>query len=361
MKRVIYLLMLSLSIKGAAFAQNNHSGNNTDKTFEFPKNSIHQQVMFELGHGNRLQVDLNEAGTFTHLPDIDSLLSVFIHDMAPFKDSLTDDLSIKRIDYRLDSSGRKEIRVQQYKPKGASYILDKGDLAALKLEQDTVNILSSTYRLSIYINQLSELSSLINGSINAKILILQQKRNIDDWVKGNDGRMHEKKDYGISAKQPFGDIPQPQDVLEISPAASIQNYKYYFVPSFDISATVVINNAVWKTHNSRYKYEIGAHWEPQFFFQTVQGKLQTYRNDFVTLTFGYGLKDTSVQKKSPFRHEISVGYLIRNTGGFYEKNTFRVGLDKVSLFQDKLTIEPVIYFDNLFKGVTPGLRITRGF
>jgi len=36
-------------------------------------------------------------------------------------------------------------------------------------------------------------------------------------------------------------------------------------------------------------------------------------------------------------------------------------LDKVSLFQDKLTIEPVIYFDNLFKGVTPGLRITRGF
>lgn len=357
----MYMLMLTLSIKGAAFAQDTTVLNDKDKTFEFPDRYFHTRFLIALGKENRLRLDLVDQKVLAQLPDIDSLLHVFIQDMEPFKDSLTDELSTKRVDYRIDAPGRKKIRIQQFKTEGSSFVLDKGDLSALKLEQDTVYILTHAYRITLFINQLGGLSSLVNGTIDAKIHTLRQSHNQQDWIynKKND-RMHLRTDSDITARRRSGARIQPNDQLEISPSMSIQNYKNYFVPSFNLGIVLILNNATSVVNKSRYKYKIGAYWEPQFFFSNNQGKLQTFRNDFITLTFGYGLKDPSVQEKSPLRNEISLSYLVGNKGGFYDKNTFRIGLDKIVLFKNT-SIEPLLYFNNFFKGVTPGLRITQAF
>ena len=58
---------------------------------------------------------------------------------------------------------------------------------------------------------------------------------------------------------------------------------------------------------------------------------------------------------------ISIGYLIRRKGDFYEKNTFKLGLGRYAPFGGSLRIEPAFYFKNLFKGITPSLRITQYF
>jgi len=88
--------------------------------------------------------------------------------------------------------------------------------------------------------------------------------------------------------------------------------------------------------------------------------MHTYRNDFLTFTYGQGgTKDYDPRKDFSFSAVFSLGYLINRNGDYFEKNTFRFGAGKLSVA--KTTIEPSLYFNNLFKGVTPGIRISQYF
>jgi hypothetical protein len=364
MKKIMYTLVLILGAKGIVLGQEKPAPEGKGSLFGFADRHFHSRFLIDLGKENKVQLDLAGHGDLDRLPDVDSLLRVFIQDMLPFRDSLSDELTVKTIDYKIDSSGRKEIRIQQFKPRASSYVMNKGELAALKLEQDTVRILSGFYRITLLINRLSELPALAGGTIDGKVRTLRQSSGQKDWVWNKGEGVHLRTDPDISAERPgqlWGNRIQPHDMLEIMPSMSIQNYKTYFVPSFNLGLNFVINNFDWKHHNSRFKYLLGVWWEPQFFFQSASGGLRTFRNDFINLSFGYGLKDPSVKDKSPIINNFSLGYLVGNRGGFYAPHTFRVGLDEVSLFKDHTKVGPLVYFNDLFKGVTPGLRITQTF
>jgi hypothetical protein len=363
MHKIISSLVLALSIHGAVFAQDISSPRAKDRLFDFNDRHYHLRYRIDLATGNWIRLDILDDSVLSSLHAMDSLLRVFTRDIAPLRDSLTDELTIKKIDYRIDSSGRREIRIQQFPSKGSSYVIDKGDLAALKLEQDTIYIYASNYRITLVLNQIMELSSLLDGTIDAKIRVLDQSK-FYDWVVAKDGRMHIKSDPSISEarrEQKWGNRIQPHDEMDFNLSMSIQNYKNYFVPSFNLGLRFVLNNFDWKRGNSSYKYVLGAYWEPQFFFRNTPGGLSTYRNDFVTVTFGYGRKDPDIYNRSVLNNDFSISYLVGNKGGFYAPHTFRVGLDEVQLFKRLTMIGPLVYFNNFFKGVTPGLRITQTF
>jgi hypothetical protein len=374
-------MMLLASIQARVCAQENgrikgmatssaEALSNTDKTFELPPNKIHRQFVIDLGRGNKMQVELDNPEDIDHFLNIDSLLRVFLHDIEPLKDSLSDELASRRIDYIADSSGRKKIRIRQSAPQGSSFVIDKGELAALKLEQDTVNFLGSSrfqvhyllekwlwktrpYRLSLFVNNLNELPALA-GKLNE--LILSLKQNIDSkLVTDNNGVMHLKNDYVVTVKQPQGFVAGTNDDLEIENSANLQNYKNYFVPSFSLGLSLNINGASNKLYTSLV-------WEPNFFFQSNNGKLQTYRNDFLTLSFGTSSITESGINREAFRMAIfSLSYLIRREGEFFDKNTFRFGFGEVNIFKGATTLAPVMYFNNFFKGVTPGIRLIQRF
>jgi hypothetical protein len=327
-----------------------------------------------LGWFNKMQIDYCHNTDLDRFANIDSLLRIFLQDIIPLKDSLADELSSKRIDYVTDESGRKKIRIQVFKPKGSSFLLQAGDVAALKLEQDTVNFMGTKlytesatllkpyteiryYRLSLIVNQLSDLNDYVVAGLNEKISAIK-KNEKGRWIKDTQGRWHIKNgDQSIySNHQPRGYIAGTGDYLTSRWSVNIQNYKNLFVPSVSLGAAVVFNNG-------NIKRDIGLLWEPHFFFaKNAEGKLQTFRNDFVTLTYGQdGVKNNKRAKDASFLPIFSVGYLVKQKGNYFEKNTFRVGAGHVSLFNGKITIEPLFYFNNFFKGVTPGLRLMLNF
>jgi hypothetical protein len=216
MKRIIFLMMLSVSIKGSLYAQDKTT--NTDKKFELSQDAFTRRFAIDLGKGNQLQIELKEMADLDRLKNMDSILRIFLQDIEPLKDSLADELTSKRIDYVIDTTGRKEIRFQQFQPKGSSFLMDKGELAALKLEQDTVNIIgtvnftakytlrkafpdSRNYRISFFVNQINELPAILAGGLNEKIRSLQQNVN-SGWQPDKTGRLHLIKDRRISAKLP---------------------------------------------------------------------------------------------------------------------------------------------------------------
>jgi hypothetical protein len=139
-------------------------------------------------------------------------------------------------------------------------------------------------------------------------------------------------------------------------SVDIQNYKNYFVPSFSLGAGIIIST-------SHFKRDIVLSWDPNFFFaKDSTGELKTFRNDFLTLTWGQGtVANNEPRKESHLLFIMSLGYLVHRDGEYFEKNTFRIGAGRLSLFSGKTKIEPVIYFNDFFKGVSPGLRLIQSF
>ncbi|MDQ2718594.1 MAG: hypothetical protein M3Z26_02350 [Bacteroidota bacterium] len=372
MKKTISLLMLFTSITAALCAQ---STNKSDKAFEIPQNIIiNRRFYIDLDKGNKLQIELTDITDMEKVANIDSLLQVFIKDITPLKDSISDPLTSKRIDYVTDAQGRKKIRFQQFSPKGATFLINKGEFASLRTEQDTINIIGIItnppkpsqkislthpryYHFTFFLNKMSEITDYMDGLLTQKIRTIQNDVS-DKWplILGT-GSHYLKKDKTISADKPKGlTTSGTGDFLTGFATVNIQNYKNYFVPSFSVGAKLTFSN-----RDRTFKWEPGLFWEPHFLFaKDNQGKLRTYRNDFLTFTYGQGgTTDHDPQKEFSFSAVFSLGYLIRREGDFIDKNTFRFGAGKLKLL--KTTIEPSLYFNNFLKGITPGIRISQSF
>jgi hypothetical protein len=371
MKKITGVLMLLVSITGNLCAQSNKS----DKTFEVPENIIiNRRFYIDLNKGNKLTIELTDITDLERIANIDSLLQKFIADITPLKDSVADPLTSKRIDYVTDAQGRKKIRLQQFQPKGASFLINEGTLASLRTEQDTINIIGVItnpprpkekislthpryYHLTFYLNSMNELVSYMNGALKEKIATIQNNVNTK-WPLILGGSSHYlQKHRDISADKPKGFTPEGTgDFINGMVTVNVQNYKNYFVPSFGLGLRLTLTN-----RDRTFKWEPGLFWEPHFLFaKDSVDKMRTYRNDFLTLTYGQGgTKDYDARKDFAYSAVFSLGYLINRNGDYFEKNTFRFGAGKLQLL--KTTIEPSLYFNNFFKGVTPGIRISQYF
>jgi hypothetical protein len=370
MKKLICFLMLVTSVTGAIFAQDNTT--KEDKTFDFPPNYPSRRFTIDLGKGNKMQIEISSMEDLKRFSNMDSVIRTFLADIDPLKDSLGDELLSRRIDYITDSMGRKKIRIQHFKAKGSNFLVKDGDVAALKLEQDTIHFLgtvsfvakytmrkafndSRKYRVSFFLNDLSDLASYADGSLNKKVETLQNNINATWITTAKKGTAYLAADRSISARLPKG-FTAGGDFLNMRVSVDIQNYKNYFVPSFSIGAGIIIST-------SHFKRDIVLSWDPNFFFaEDSTGKLKTFRNDFLTLTWGQGIvANNEPRKESHLLFIMSLGYLVHRDGEYFEKNTFRIGAGRLSLFSGKTKIEPVIYFNDFFKGVSPGLRLIQSF
>jgi hypothetical protein len=386
MQRRFLFLMLLTGIGLQTFAQETMINHHSEDIFDIPSASFQRSYSIELGKGNRIYIELAEFNDISTLKNLDSLLNVFLADITPLKDSLQDELTSKRIDYLIDMQGRKKIRLQIYKPKGNSYLLNNGDLAALKLEQDTINIIGQIsteikagtnkkpafryYRLRFILNQLSDLNSLLSLGMNYKISSLleanrskwKQTENYD-WrpVNGNTS-IHASHPGGYAGggekNLAYNASGKSNDMLALTASISIQNYKNYFAPSININARMIFTNPYTRR-------EMGFAWEPFYLFaKNTQGNLQAYRNDFITFTYSYTKTVEKWPSFNPFDH-VSIGYLISQKGDFFDPHTIKISTGGFNWYEGRLKLEPVLYLPNIFtkhSGITtPGLRLTVSF
>lgn len=362
--------MLVASITGPLCAQ--QAPTPADKLFELPASYAHHRFFVDLGKGNTMKIEVVSLDDLARFSNMDSLLRGFLADIEPLKDSLGDELLTRRIDYIAGLTGRKQIRIQQLKPKGSSFLVGRGEAAALKLEQDTINFLgtvdyyakytlrkgfasSRRYQVSFFVNDFSDLATYTDGRLNKKIAELQGSTKGDWKTTAGRGPARLKNDPTVTARLPQGNVAGG-NFLNIRISVDAQNYKGYFVPSFSLGGGLIISNTF-------FKRDIMLSWDPNFFFgRNGQGQLKTFRNDFVTLTWGQGdVENHDPRLESHLLFIMSLGYLVRREGDFVEKNTFRLGGGRLSLFRGKTKFEPVMYFNHFFRGVTPGLRWIQSF
>lgn len=367
MKKTFCLLMLLTGIAVALCAQS------SNKAFEVPKYIIFNRKFYiDLGNKNKMTMMLSDINDLERLANLDSLLEVFLKDITPLKDSLSNELSAKRIDYIVDIQNRKKIQIVQHPVKGSSFLIDNSGLASLRTVQDTIDIIGIIpnppkpsdmtdpkrpryYNVVFYLNDWNEIKNYMNGELNAKIKNLQTNIN-QKWppVKGS-GNHHLQNDKSITAAAPRGRFT-PGSFVSGYITINAQNYKNYFVPSFSLGLRATLTNKI-----RSFKWQPGILWEPHFFFsKDAQDVLKTYRNDFVSLIYAQGgTKDYDPRKEFAFSTHFSFGYLVHRSGNYFDENTFRLGGGQVQFM--KTTIEPCIYFNHFFKGVSPAIRISQSF
>lgn len=359
------------------FAQEKKHYTVEEKTFEQEDHIYRYQFYFDLGKGNKIKLQLDAIGDIAHFSNLDSLLQVFLEDIKPFRDSLLNDPGSVRIDYVTDSANRKKIRILRSAPKGKNYLIRQGELSALKLEQDTVNIIGSFshaltekgnssvaatkhYKLSCYLNSLDELEGYTDGRLTRAMSRIQEEvRKSERWINYKNQWVRVIGNASVSKDQVTASVSRRHRAnTYLSPLVtmSIQNYKNYFVPSFGLGALVRLGR-------DEFNHDFKVTWEPLFLFaKNAQGELKTYRNDFIVASYALSLTDeNNLRKNELLKPAVSLGYLINRNGDYFEKHSFRFGMGEAKLFNGKTRLEPVMYFHDFFRGVTPGLRLTQRF
>jgi hypothetical protein len=366
MQKFICTMLTLLSILGTVCAQHKIQASIGKPLFGMSDARYERRFWIDLGKGNKVCLDLEDAQDLAKFTNIDSMLLVFIADMKPFNDSLADPLCWHQIDYVTDATGRKKVRLQTFHPSAASYLLDQAEPAALRVEQDTIQIVFEypasagrrhegirQDRLSLYLNDYHELPNYITGGLNGKIRWLQSNMN-GYWVRDKNG-FRAEKDATISAPQPAGYVARVNDYISSVIQLNVGNYKNYFAPSFGLGIGLHFNGE----YGSR---SFTAVWQPVFLFATnAQGHAQTYRNEFLVIGVSREWKDELGRRMFNLIPSLSIGRLIRRDGDFFEKDSYRLFIGHINLLRNNLVLTPGMYFHDLFKEVTPAVNLKIDF
>ena len=344
---------------------------NSEDVFEVPAFKIHRRFLIQLDRNDKMQIELTDINGLAYVRNIDSLVALFLKDIKPLKDSLKEGIFSRRIDYIIDTSIYKKIRIQKFNPVSSHFAIINGKTSLLKLEQDTITFIGkvktkirdgifgyyrdySYYRISFFLNNLNDLAKYVGGTMNDKVKFLEANVN-SRWAWRDPSGVYLEKDKDISSAYLRG-LTQKSQSFFLRVALNIQNYKNYFVPSASYGFMFV-------KFNNNVKNKFGLQFENHFrFSKSDSGNNKTYVNDL--LTFIYERENIMTGDLNGFTKlspTLSLGYLIKRKGEFYAKNTFKLGVGRYLPFGGSLRIEPVFYFNNFFKGLTPSLRITQYF
>jgi hypothetical protein len=299
------------------------------------------------------------------LPDIDSAIRQTANLLAPLIDSFGADGWVRRIEVDLTQEPALfRVITHQDKPKAFTQI--DGELMQVKMDQDTIRIKVLKERaynayINLLVNNIGDIKNLPpDAGERSRALIAQAiEKNYKAPIKSNP-----RHAYYAVFNLATGEMVSPEsknyhairsgsDHLEITlvkPSIAYARGNVFTAFSFGAAFNYAKTRGIY---GSRLGF--GLYWEPQFSFRSdTSGKMQSSRNDFFTLRFEE--RNNKANTNFEILSTFSVGYLIRRSGNSFEKNTFKIGLPSVA--SGRLAFEPELYFNDFFKNVSPGIRLS---
>jgi len=337
-------------------------------------NWLRHRFIIDLEKGNRVDIQVANKIQLLRLLNIDSIFLKVIADLKLLKDSLAGELFSKRIDYTTDMAGYVKIRTRIYDRTVSHYVIQKGEVAALKVEQDTLVISgfiklekaerislrgiynTFPYRITALLNNYEQLENYLNGNLN---IMMEQIRS--EWNSYSKWTPEKNWKYNLYG---YYNTADPGKNRRIKNTWNRNQYHSSFAPYVHIavqgingrySPSVATGMEYIKSYgNTENHFQL--YWEPYFYFEkTNTGKNKLFRNDFVSFQHTSTTFSDNEKNKVRFSGLFSAGYLIHRSGDYLEKNTFKFGVPGVQF--RFLFLHPEFVFNNLFKNFHPGLKL----
>lgn len=368
MKKIFFIVLL---ITGSTRADHANA-QKTIPVFDIPDESFSRQFVVELNNKATMNISVTSMQVLDYISNIDSVLKLLVKELMKIKDSLSLKKIPLRVDYNMYSDTIKMLRVRKSPPPADYYAFIKGSPVILKIQQDTLVIYGKVppgrlrkpkepgranntvyyFSVAFYLNDFEDIYAYMDGRLNEKIRIIQQHYK-ETWQYRTDERMQLKEYPEITSNTERGYIIPPKQ-FSLPKSVEVQNYKDHFVPSVSCTPT-------YAKENDFIKREFGLTVETAFGFEKqANGSTKSRVNVFAGLTYNVSplLKSRQWAKIYPY---FNISYLVSRSGNIFDKNSFRLGLGNFSAGNLTTTLQPALYFSNLFRHVTPSLRIVQRF
>jgi hypothetical protein len=359
MKKLIMLVLLYTTLVSCARSQSDF--------FELPNTGFKYSFRFNLTDGETMQIELINRSDIRYLRNTDSIVQLCNKDIDKIKDSLQEDLNARHINYVMDRNIPRRLRLTQHTTPYSQFIIADDMVGHFKTSQDTITITGTLsnglgiakldnkryFRISFFLNDLDNLI-FYKGKLNEKISKLQAGMQ-QLWVPDKSGSVTLKGSPDISAPS-SGGYSGLRNLFILRLSVDIQNYKTTFVPSISTGVSII-------KRGGKLIREYGFLNELHFqFIKNTEGRMSSEISSFVSASYGRSVSQTNAAESKialfPF---VSLGYLVNRKSEAYDLNTFKLGLGRFSFAGGSTKIEPVIYFNNFFKGASPALRLVQRF
>ena len=366
MRKQFLLTMTFIAIISYANAQKTYWEVTSDM---FDNARKYEGLTLDLGSGNKLTVYTNNGVTIGNGEDFRNILKTLFINYDVVKDSVNESIA-NTLHFFYNPDAKDGLTIIPGKQIQNRYIVVDGEQVNVKAGKDTVNIYprnpatKTTSVFSFTVNRIEDLRqyitlNTINDFIeNVNSDINKEGSRIKPIIKGESFHTFGFQSrftgsYTIKAGDIEGDLKpfysNPHNIT-FSAAAAIQNFKNYLAPSFNASLDFYLAG-VTKGEYLRF----GAYWEPVFFFdKDANEKLQTHRNDFIGMIYEY--RRGNDNNKLGFYAPISIAYLVKRRGDFFEKNTFNFGIGGIKY--GAMTLRPSMYFNGFLKNITPSVQLS---
>ncbi|MBY0476257.1 MAG: hypothetical protein K2Q24_01310 [Chitinophagaceae bacterium] len=377
MKQLLISFLLLAGTGSTLHAQTTSFGAQTESIFNYPKpGSAKATFYFWYQKNNRVVLEMTDVRQLNLIPNLDSLVQEAFQSIKPLKDSFKSDGLVRRVDYVVSNTLPPQIRITTHPNKGESYSFYKSELVQTKIEKDTFRIKINTPSPR---SKFKEDGVFYFGITNRPFVITILVDNFDDFTTFPANALEQcvnkvKADLGknLTASKKTETNFRAYYNMQTGKMFSPMKPKYMgwgrrasFLPTIQFGIQYARGSFIPSAAAGlRYSFRDGdyadnyfsALWEPYFFFsRDANNKLITSRNDFITLKYTsiYLKRDNN---KIRITDNVSIGYLIRKQGNWFEKNTFKVGIP--GFLMGNLMFEPEFFFNDAFRNFSPSLKMT---
>lgn len=375
-----FLLLLLLAAPGMdLYAQIQYYPNPSAASqtlFDNPASgTLRSSFDFILPGNNRMIIELYSIDQLQKLPNLDSLFRKIWVDLQPLRDSLTDPLNVRRVDYVTTSTDTK-IRIRQHAPAGSYFSYKDDELVQMKVDQDTIRYkgiipapqaytlpqqriyLPQVYVITLLVNNIADLGRLPSGILQSGLMLLLADVNKDRDLPAK--KRNKTSYYGLyNVQQQKRISPNNLKYFGFYNAHGLQPYVQagiqYVRGAWAPSAGVGLEYYYGQSKSG--KYSLRLLWEPYFFFRKdITSKTVTERNDFITFKFHTNSKLT-YGKTTPveFNENFSFSYLIGRKGDWFEPTTFKFTVPGIQM--KNVLLEPEFVFNKFFRNFSPSAKL----
>jgi hypothetical protein len=399
-KQIVFAALILMSLTGRVYAQGiyygqpNGSANSwwaekmtkTQRTFGVITNRLSIRDYVYLPYGKMI-IELDKSSDLAYVHHLDSLLALFVKDVAFYRDSLASNNGSVAIDYVVDPGhDYRELRFKKYDADGSAFVRKNNDVSKLKIEDDTVRLLlhikepitakhvrvvgmdgkvvlntqqylQKTIRVTFCLDNYYDVSKAIADSATLRHVVdtlAEAAQHIRSWGytigyapgQSRDPRYYKWRYRQVKVVADEKDLAKSGDVIEVNGGVGVGLVKNTLSPMGDIG--IEINKRWSGSPYNNYSF-LRLSSTPYFFFDNgTPGKTFVQDNWFVNLEAG----NENREKKT--RVSFGVGYLYSVKGNYFQKETFK---GFVNIRMAGFTLSPEFIFNDNFKQIYPGLTV----
>lgn len=403
-KMILPLVLILISMQAPLYAQTTTTDfykqvrkrSRTESTFNINyMPNIGDYVYLKNG---KMIVEAHRPPDYQGLSNIDSILMQLQTDIAFYKDSLENGTGNVRIDYTIKHDRNyRQIRIKKYKPDGDAYIALNDETERLKIEQDTVRLIidvpyKTNYRpkkapvgyyypvqVTFILNNYADVAKIIGEkdvirhAIDTLSSVRTKKENkapfkfpssciyrpyanelSDSLMKQYNRVIHFVK-FNQLLKEEYGQFklyqyPDRKFVAYGNISGGL--VRNTLAPGADLGFSIITPGRRGEIR----EYEFSTFYLSSLFFfeKNAAGDYLTRDNWFVNFESG-STYDADMLGVKVNGISLGAGYLVRQSGDYFRKATFRVFMG-VRL-RSGISMYPELIATNSFKQVFPGITM----